>query len=306
MSNDWLWDGSGAPDAELRELEGTLSSLRYTGKAPQMPRRGRAWWPRLLAVAAVLVAVVGAAAWLSRSGAPPEGWAMTTANGCPDADCLLAVGEWLDTDALTWLEVADIGEMEIAPNSRLRLMQTGDDEHRLELAQGRISAVVVAPPRLLVVETPAATAVDLGCAYTLDVDEHGNGELQVSSGYVALEVPNRAVVVPAGAMASTRVGHGPGTPSFADAGHTYRVGLNTLDFGGEERTAALDVVLENSRVKDTLTLWHLLPTVLDVERVAVYDRLVALHSSLVDRQAVLNLDRVALEALGEELSTTWY
>ena len=48
-------------------------------------------------------------------------------------------------------------------------------------------ARVVAPPRVLVVETPAADAVDLGCAYALEVEADGSTRLSVTSGQVALE-----------------------------------------------------------------------------------------------------------------------
>ena len=76
--------------------------------------------------------------------------------------------------------------MNVEPNSRLRLAGVGATDHRLELARGTMNAFIWAPPRLFFVDTPSATAVDLGCAYTLTVDDLGNGELHVMTGYVAL------------------------------------------------------------------------------------------------------------------------
>ena len=51
-------------------------------------------------------------------------------------------------------------------------------KHCLRLAHGRLSARVTAPPRLFVVDTPAATAIDLGCAYDLAVLTDGRVQPQ--------------------------------------------------------------------------------------------------------------------------------
>src|SRR5258708_33493639 len=64
MSSDYLWDGSGEPDPEIRKLEDTLGALRHRRPAPAFPEmpavaapvRAR-WfdmrlWPALAGVAA--------------------------------------------------------------------------------------------------------------------------------------------------------------------------------------------------------------------------------------------------------------
>jgi hypothetical protein len=102
----------------------------------------------------------------------------------------LAVGQWLETDASSRarIDVADIGYLEVAANSRIGLLKTGSKEHRLSLERGRIHARIWAPPRLFFVETPSATAVDYGCEYTLDVDDSGNSLLNVTEGWVSLSL----------------------------------------------------------------------------------------------------------------------
>jgi hypothetical protein len=102
-------------------------------------------------------------------------------------------------------------------NSRVRLAGTGWFDHRLSLERGSIRATIFAPPRVFFVNTPSATAVDLGCAFSLAIDERGDTTLHVTSGWVALEDDRRQVFVPAGASAVTRAGSGPGTPYFDDA-----------------------------------------------------------------------------------------
>src|SRR5262249_26007647 len=101
----------------------------------------------------------------------------------------LTVGEVLETDANSRarVQVADIGNVEIAPNSRIKLVNTKSTEHRLALEKGELKAKILAPPRLFIVDTPSAVAVDLVWEYTLEVDREGNGKLHVTMGFVALE-----------------------------------------------------------------------------------------------------------------------
>ncbi len=221
----------------------------------------------------------------------------------------LAVGEWLETDASSSakLNVADIGEVDVGPNSRVRLLKTRSTEHRLALARGRLHAMIDAPPRLFIVETPSATAIDLGCSYTLEVDDAGRSRLHVTSGWVALEVRGREAIVPAGAVCLTEPGKGPGTPYFDDASPAFRAALTRLDFrgGGPED---LEVVLAEAREYDTLTLWHLLSRVGRAERARVYDRMAALVPPPrgVTRAGVLRLNRAMLYLWGQELEWAWF
>jgi hypothetical protein len=216
----------------------------------------------------------------------------------------LHVGEWLETDAVSraHLEVATLGTIEVTEGTRLRLTATGPERHRLDLARGFISARVIAPPRVFVVGTPSATAVDLGCAYTLSVDDTGAGLLRVTWGWVALEEGSRASFVPAGASCATKPGQGPGTPAFDDAPTTLREALHRFDFeqGGE---AAATAAMAAARRRDALSLWHLLARVDEALRPAVYKRLAALGPPppSVTEAAALRLDPAALEAWRDQL-----
>src|SRR5436305_8200413 len=88
-----------------------------------------------------------------------------------------------------------------------------------------------APPRLFFVDTPAGTAVDLGCAYTLAVDSTGNGLIHVTGGYVEFDRDGRRSIVPLGFLAEMRRGGGvgPGTPHAEDAPYARRRALAALD-----------------------------------------------------------------------------
>lgn len=221
----------------------------------------------------------------------------------------IAVGEWLETDGASRakINVANIGQVDIGPNSRVRLVGTRSTEHRLALERGRLHAMISAPPRLFVVETPSATAIDLGCSYTLEVDDRGRSILHVTSGWVALARQGRESIVPAGAMCVTEPGKGVGTPFFDDASMRFRNALSRLDFqnGGAK---ALGIILSEAREYDTLTLWHLLYRVQGAERARVYDRLAALIAppTGVTREGVLRLDKGMLDLWKKGLEWAWF
>lgn len=221
----------------------------------------------------------------------------------------LLVGEFLETDANSRarVQVADIGNVEIAPNSRLRLVGTKSTEHRISLERGQLHARIYAPPRLFIVDTPSAVAVDLGCEYTLEVDEGGNSKLHVTGGFVALENGKRESIVPAGAIALTRKGKGIGTPFSEDASIEFQAALYDFDFenGGSN---ALQTIIEEAGFYDSLTLWHLLSRVEKRERAQVFDAL-SLHvkpPAGVTPEGILNLDKKMLDAWWTEVENAWF
>ena len=75
MNDDYLWDQTGEPDAEIEQLEELLGRFRHQAKAPELPLQTRRFfWPRLAAAAAVIVMLV-AGLWIvlnRQSSATPE------------------------------------------------------------------------------------------------------------------------------------------------------------------------------------------------------------------------------------------
>jgi len=280
-------------------------------------RPGRHWFTWPLAVAAAILLIVGASLLLfrhHRSDASAH-WNVARLGGLPRIDSQnigesgkLGVGQWLETDASSRarIEVAAIGDVEIDPNSRVRLLETNSDEHRLELVRGRLSAHISAPPKLFFVNTPAGVAEDLGCAYTLEVDNDGDSILHVTLGWVSLQLTDRESSVPAGAACTMKPGFGPGTPYFEDATELFRAALLKFDFNGnqDDRRLALATILSEARPRDVMTLWYLLLRVDPCCRATVYDRMTALVTPPPDvtREGVLNLDPRMLDRLRSTLS----
>ena len=183
-------------------------------------------------------------------------------------------GEWLETDSRSSARVtiANIGAAVIKPNSRISLINSAPNEHRMRLEQGELHAKVNAPPRLFMVETPSATAVDLGCEYTLKAMPDGTSLLHVISGWVAMEIAGSASYVPATMSCITRPGIAPGTPYHEKAHPELVAALKKFDFEGGG-SAEIDVVLKRARARDSLTLWHLLQRVNAADQTRVYNAL---------------------------------
>jgi hypothetical protein len=173
-----------APDSLWREVE--LALGRETGVVSVKPSSS---WRVQMAVAAAVLVVFSLGVWLYKNrpggsvvGPDKAAWQVTRLDGTPKIGSTnistrgsLAIGEWLETDENSRAQIAvgTIGNVDIDENTRVRLLETEPTEHRLELARGKMSARIWAPPRLFFVDTPSAVAADLGCAYTLSVDDKG-------------------------------------------------------------------------------------------------------------------------------------
>jgi FecR-like protein len=312
MKDDYLWDRSGVPDPDVQYLERVLARVRSAPPAPHvdqvavLPRQRWVPGPLLTAAAIVVIVLMVAAAW--RTMRTAASWEVTAVAGQPRVGSAslagrgrIDVGQTLVTDRASQarMEVRSIGEVTVDPDTRVRLVATRDGHHQLALEHGTLHAVVTAPPGEFIVTTRSATATDLGCAYTLHVDEDGTGLLSVTGGWVALTFNGRESLVPAGASSRTHPTLGPGSPWYEDADEEFQDAVYELDFGsdGQRRAAALQLVLARAEAGHAITLWHLIKRVDAKDRAAVVDELadqVAMPSG-ISRQAVLALDDAALD-----------
>jgi hypothetical protein len=307
-----------APAEMWGEIEALLDAqTRKPAFKPQTPRFVFAFkWYKLAVVSAALAFVVTLGVMIYRNYGPSASWQVTNLAGMPKIggssisdEGRIRVGEALVTDSSSRAEISvgAIGHVEVAPDSRVRLVEAGVTEHRLALDRGKIEATISAPPRLFFVDTPSAEAVDLGCAYTLEVDDEGRAFLHVTLGWVMLVLKGRESYVPIGAMCETRPGVGPGTPYFEDASLPFRDALAKFDFEGGS-TEALEIVLDESRDRDSFTLWHLIQRVDSDTRKIVLDRMIALVGlpKGVTREGIMQLNKEMLETWKDELDTVWF
>ena len=295
--NRYFWDGSGTPDPEIERLERALEPLRAPAVAPALPLGGA---PAALGDpgSAGVGRRAGGGGRVSRWScgvvAVPGGrnnrWRINR-RPCSDAE---PPGE--STTPFWPLKLlaghARIGDRPVAAQGRStwarcwRPRPTGRYSWRCRrwepsrsrptpgwswwgrtiassgcaCARGRWRCRIYAPPGKFYVETPSGTVIDLGCAYSVNVDPSGNGRLAVSAGWVGFRLGSRESLLPAGAECSLRAGKGPGTPRLADASDYFRRAVTVLDgpSSQEDQAFALGTVLSQARPQDAFTLWHLL------------------------------------------------
>lgn len=365
MNEDYLWDRSGPEDPEIARLERSLGLLRAQdppaplrdapsvtsgasvasmlrddgGRDQALPGFARQF-VLPFAVAATLALAIGTL-WLSVNPyGPRPSWQISRLDGSPrvasramsEPTGQLPVGEWVETDgqARARIRVAHIGHVDIEPDSQVGLISTRAGNYRLRLERGALQALILAPPGQFHVETPAAVATDLGCAYRLSVDEHGDSELRVTSGWVSLDRPddqapaspgNPASFVRSGAICLAKPGTGPrtgpGTPFMEDVSDGFKAALRAIDFGDDQgsptpaaaRAAAFERILTEARPADAITLWHLLARLASHGAIGASDR--AYRDRLFDRLAAFapppkDVTREGIQASGITLLDRWW
>jgi hypothetical protein len=291
--DDYLWDKSGDADPDVARLEGLLSPLAHSAPLDEVRvRRVRSRMPLFIvgAMVAVAAAMVLVIVWPRGGGKPPEsyacsaqatGFAFTARGGsvaCGGAAVpagVLPVGGTLDTGAHeAELAIADIGSAQLSPKTRVRLEATSTERHQLYLERGKMHAFVSAPPRLFAVGTPNGQVTDLGCAYTLEIDEAGAGSIEVESGMVELEVANgRVVVVPAGASARLLPGRRASLPLAKGANAQLVAAVGDYHAGAR---GARERVLAAAQPSDAITIGNLARITSPGERRSVLDKLAQL------------------------------
>ncbi len=284
-----------APDSVWERIEARIVAQNPEEAASRMPT-GLRWQVVVGGAAVLLIALLVASPLIFKSTVPPLGtegrrvaivpkgrgsFQVAALKGAPmiggrelKGKGRMAAGEWLETNSTSHARVtiANIGQADVKPNSRLSLVNSVPNEHKLHLERGELHAKVNAPPRLFMVETASATAVDLGCEYTLKALPDGSSLLHVISGWVAMEIAGRASHVPAMMSCVTKPGIAPGTPYHQNAHPQLVDALKKFDFAGGG-SAEIDTVLNFARTRDSLTLWHLLQRVQPQDKKRVYQAL---------------------------------
>src|SRR5262249_27124844 len=155
------------------------------------------------------------------------------------------------------IDVGKIGRVDVDPDTRVGVVSTKPGDYRMRLARGTMHAVIWAPPGQFAVQTSSSTAVDLGCQYSLTVDDGGVGVVTVDSGWVGFAWKGREAFIPSGAMCITRPGLGPGTPHYESTSNAFRRALTMIDMRGgsaAERSAGLETILNEAQIRDDITL----------------------------------------------------
>jgi len=237
MSDDYLWDKAGR-DPEVEGLERLLAPAALG--APRRRRKPLVGWIAGLAAAALFT--VGALQAL-RPAASRDPW--------------VAQG-----DGLRRLDLGRYGEVVAEAGAKVHVVRIDEELHKLRLDRGTIHASITAKarPRLFQVETPATTCIDLGCRYTLTVDDAGMSHVKVETGRVAFHDGRREVFIPQGASGKAARGRAPFTPIYDNASKALRDAVEAFDAApvGKRSEWAESVAKQVKNSQDGLVAWHLL------------------------------------------------
>jgi hypothetical protein len=266
MNDDYLWDKSGVPDAEVQKLEALLGRYRSATPVPDFKRvaviRRRPIWPFAIAAALMVCAILG----VIRFYTPANRWRAIDASGNTDVPhSLLRAGDVVRTErGSIRLQSPAVGTIDLGANTTVRLIENRSRRHRLALAAGTIHAKTTSPPGVFVIDTPKARAIDLGCEYTLTIAPNGEGELHVIAGWVDLTHGYEQSLVPQGASAVIGTDGSLTVPIFDDAAPRFKTAVLQHD---------VPTIVALARTRDAFTLLNLFRDSTPDERGMLYDRL---------------------------------
>jgi hypothetical protein len=266
MNDDYLWDKSGEPDAEVQRLEEILGRYRSAAPMPDFKRvvviRPRRAWPLAVAAALIVCAILGAVRFYT----PANRWRATSESGIADVPhSVLRAGDVVRTESgSVRLESRAVGTIDLGANTTVRLIENRSKRHRLALAAGTIHAKTTSQPGIFVIDTPKARAIDLGCEYTLTIAPGGRGELHVIAGWVDLTHGYEQSLVPQGASALIESDGSLTVPVFDDAAPGFQAAVRRLD---------MPTIVALARTRDAFTLLNLFRLATPDERGMLYDRL---------------------------------
>lgn len=304
--DDYLWDKSGARDAEVERLERLLARYRYDparDDAEWLRRKRRPWLRGLLVAAGLLIGLALVRALLPRDDT--AGYAVTGVAGLER----IGVGERLETRSSTALvRVASLGDVRVEPSSSLRVDDDGERAHKLFLERGALHAKISARPGHFQVGTPAGLSIDLGCEYDLAVDDGGATTMTVTHGRVAFEAAGRRVVVPAHATCAASREGGPNVPVRLAAAPEFVAAVRALEVSKVAPAHDVEVVLAADVRDESVTLFHLFQVAEAPElRTPLFERLSKVYPlpDGTDANALLRGDTDALESWRERFERDW-
>ncbi|HEV7573937.1 MAG TPA: FecR domain-containing protein [Thermoanaerobaculia bacterium] len=266
MNDDYLWDKSGEPDAEVQKLEALLGRYRSAAPTPDFKRvaaiRRLPVWPFAIAATLIVCAILGALRFYT----PANRWRAIDASGVADVPhSILRAGDIVRTErGSVRLQSPAVGTIDLGANTTVRLIENRSKRHRLALAAGTIHAKTTSQPGVFIIDTPKARAIDLGCEYTLTIVPNGGGVLHVILGWVDLTRGYEQSLVPQGASASIDSEGSLTVPVFDDATPAFHAAMRNHD---------MPMIVAHARMRDAFTLLNLFRLATPDERGILYDRL---------------------------------
>lgn len=183
------------------------------------------------------------------------------------------VGDWIQTDSASSvvLKIANVGDISIEPNSKVRFVQSDGQMSRIEVLYGTVNTTTSQADKF-VLHSNNMKVQDKGGSYSFKVDEKGNGVIFVNNGIANVESGNKSAVVTDGKFCLYKPEYGVGIPFRKDASKEFQNALFSYDFsnGGMQ---SVYYAVANAAPEDYTSLMNLIPRVDERTKYLVLNKL---------------------------------
>lgn len=183
------------------------------------------------------------------------------------------VGDWIQTDSISSvvLKIANVGDVSIEPNTKVRFIQSDDNVSRIEVMYGTVNTSTSQADKFIL-QSSNMKVQDKGGSYSFKVDDKGNGVIYVNNGIANIESGDKSAVVTDGKFCYYKPEYGVGIPFRKDSKPEFQNALYNYDFnnGGVN---SVYYAIANAMPEDYSSLLNLIPRVDDKTKYLVYNKL---------------------------------
>lgn len=200
------------------------------------------------------------------------------------------VGDWIQTDSVSSvvLKIANVGDVSIEPNTKVRFIQSDDNVSKIEVMYGTVNTSTSQADKFIL-QSSNMKVQDKGGSYSFKVDDKGNGVIYVNNGIANVVSDNKSAVVTDGKFCYYKPEYGVGIPFRKDAKPEFQNALYNYDFnnGGVN---SVYYAIANAMPEDYSSLMNLIPRVDDKTKYLVYNKLGKLAPQAISTIKLDSLD----------------
>ncbi|MBP9095922.1 MAG: FecR domain-containing protein [Ignavibacteria bacterium] len=200
------------------------------------------------------------------------------------------IGDWIQTDSVSSvvLKIANVGDVSIEPNTKVRFIQSDGNISRIEVLYGTVNASTSQADKF-VLQASNMRVQDKGGSYSFKVDDKGNGVIYVNNGVANVESGNKSAVVTDGKFCLYKPEYGIGVPFRKDAKPEFQDALFQYDFnnGG---APSIYYAMANAGPEDYASLVNLIPRVDNQTKYLVLNKLGKLAPQMMPTINIDSLD----------------
>lgn len=202
----------------------------------------------------------------------------------------VSVGDWIQTDSVSSvvLKIANVGDVSIEPNTKVRFIQSDNNVSTIELMYGTVNTSTSQPDKFIL-QTNNMKVQDKGGSYSFKVDDKGNGVIYVNNGMANVESGDKSAIVTDGKFCLYKPEYGIGIPFRKDSKPEFQNALFQHDFnnGGVQ---AVYSAIANAMPEDYSSLMNLIPRVDNQTKYLVLNKLGKLVPQVMSTINIDSLD----------------